>query len=107
MGDLRAIEEIIVNSVKTAAKLGMDLSRKQIMPRTQELCKRMGLGQSYTNFKASKDWFHGLMNRFLVIVLRKPETLSPIRTSMLNPEVVSNYFQALQDIISNISSIYI
>jgi len=96
----RAVEEIIVKSVKTAAKLGMGLSRKQIMRRTQVLCKRMGLGQSYANFKAGKDWFQGLMNRFPDIVLRKPEKLSSIRASMLNPEVVSNYCQALHNIIS-------
>jgi hypothetical protein len=96
----RNVEEVIVKSLKMAAKQGMGLSRKQIMRRTNVLCQRMNVRHSYKNFKAGKDWFNGLMHRFPDIVLRKPEKLSSIRASMMNPEIVSNYFRALQNIIT-------
>lgn len=52
---------------------------------------------SCKNIRAGKDL---LMHRFTDIILRKPEKLSSICAILMNPEVVSSYFRALQDTIT-------
>lgn len=93
----REVEETIVSSIKTASKLGVGLSRHQIMRRTRVLCQRLPVSPSYKNFKAGNDWLNGLMKRFPELTLRKPEKLSSVRARMMNEEVVSNYFAGLSD----------
>ena len=92
-----AIENKIVASVKMAAKMGVGLSRKQILTRTYILCKRIKMQTSYPNFKAGKDWWEGVKRRHPEITLRKPEKLSTVRARMLNPVVVENYFNGLEE----------
>ncbi|XP_052268856.1 jerky protein homolog-like isoform X1 [Dreissena polymorpha] len=94
------IEEKIVKSVKMAAKLGVGLSRKSILLRTNVLCRRIKLETSYTNFKAGKDWWEGVKRRHPELSIRKPEKLSAVRARMLNPVVVNNYFEDLNQIVN-------
>jgi hypothetical protein len=100
------IENKIVSSVKMAAKLGVGLSRKQILARTNVLCKRTKIQIAYPNFKAGKDWWDGLRRRHPEITIRKPEKLTSVRARMLNEVVVGNYFTDLEKIIneSNVSA---
>ena len=97
-----AVENKIVASVKMAAKMGVGLSRKQILTRTYILCKRIKMQTSYPNFKAGKDWWEGVKRRHPEITLRKPEKLSTVRARMLNPVVVENYFNDLERVISEL-----
>ena len=96
------IEKKIVESVKMAAKMGVGLSRKQILARTHILCKRIKIQTTYDNFKAGKDWWVGVKRRHPEITLRKPEKLSTVRARMLNPSVVDNYFKDLEKVISEL-----
>jgi hypothetical protein len=96
------IEETIVKTIKKASKLGVGLSQKQIMSRTNFLCQHMKVGGSYKNFKAGKRWFDGLMRRFPDVVLRKQEKLNSERMRMLNPGVVDNYFKFLGKLITDL-----
>lgn len=57
------IEDKIVASVKKAAKMGIGLSQRQILERTNTLCKRIKLQSSYPNFHAGKDWWQGVRRR--------------------------------------------
>jgi hypothetical protein len=66
------IEEKVVDAVKTAAKLGVDLSRKQIIARTNVLCMRIKLQTSYPNYRAGKDWWEGVKRRHPEITTRGP-----------------------------------
>lgn len=94
-----SVEKTIVSSIKMASKLGMGLSRKQIIRRTHTLCQRTSIDTTYRNFKAGKDWFEGLRRRHPELVLRKPEKLSSTRARMMNPEVVQSYFKDLSTIL--------
>ena len=96
------IEKKIVESVKMAAKMGVGLSRKQILARTHILCKQIKIQTTYDNFKAGKDWWVGVKRRHPEITLRKPKKLSTVRARMLNPSVVDNYFKDLEKVISEL-----
>ncbi|MES9884670.1 MAG: helix-turn-helix domain-containing protein [Sedimenticola sp.] len=93
------IENKLVETVKTAA----GLSRKQIIIRTNVLCKRIKITSSYTNFHAGKDWWEGVKRRHPDLVVRKPEKLTSLRARMLNGEVVSKYFEDLNAIIQDLN----
>lgn len=47
----REVENKIVDAVKMAARRGIGLTRKQILLRTNVLCKRTKVGSGYTTFK--------------------------------------------------------
>lgn len=94
------VESKIASSIKMAAKLGVGLSRRQILIRSNEVYKRMKKGTGYTNFHAGKDRFEGLKRRYPEPVLRKPEKLTSVRARMLNLEVLGKYFDELGKIIT-------
>lgn len=54
---------------------------------------------SFTNFKAGKNWWEGVKKRH-GLTLRQPERLTTSRCRMMKPEVVGNYFQALENTLS-------
>lgn len=93
------IENKIVSSVKMASKLGIGLSRKQVLQRANTLCKRMDIETTYSNFQAGKDWWEGVKKRHPELVIRKPEKLSTVRARMLNSEVINKYFDELEKVI--------
>lgn len=93
------IENKIVSSVKMASKLGIGLSRKQVLQRVNTLCKRMDIETTYSNFHAGKDWWEGVKKRHPELVIRKPEKLSTVRARMLNLEVINKYFDELENVI--------
>lgn len=96
------IEDKIVESVKKAAEMGVGLSRKQMLDRTNSLYKRLKLTTSYPKFHAGKDWWQGVRRRHPEITLRKPEKLSTVRARMLNQSVVDSYFDALEKIVAEL-----
>lgn len=98
----REIEEKIVHALKIAARRGIGLTRRQVLSRTNLLCKRMKIGSGYKKFKAGKDWFEGLKKRHAGIVIRKPEKLGTARARMMNREVIGRYFDDLQTLLEGL-----
>ena len=82
------LESKIVESIKMAARRGIGLTRKQILLRTNVLCKRSKIGSGYSNFVAGKDWWEGVKRRFPNLKIKKPERLTSTRARMMNREVV-------------------
>ena len=49
-----------------------------------------------------KDWFDGFMKRHPDLSIRKPEKLTTARARMLNPVVVTNYFNDLDALLDKL-----
>jgi len=79
------LETNIVSSIKMASSRGISLTRKQILSRTNVLCKRAKIGCGYGMFVAGKDWWKGVKRRQPDLIIRKPERLTITRARMVNP----------------------
>ncbi|XP_045210605.2 jerky protein homolog-like [Mercenaria mercenaria] len=99
----RDVERKIVDAVKMAARRGIGLTRKQVLARTNVLCRRMKIGSGYTNFTAGKDWWEGVKRRHPDVVIRKPEKLTSTRARMMNREVINSYFNDLGTIVEGLN----
>ncbi|MES9881787.1 MAG: helix-turn-helix domain-containing protein [Sedimenticola sp.] len=99
----KVLEAKMVESVKIAARRGIGLTRKQILVRTNVLCKRSKIGSGYPNFKAGKDWWEGVKRRHPDLTVRKPERLSSVRARMMNREVLNKYFDDLGRVVEELN----
>ncbi|KAH3876171.1 hypothetical protein DPMN_000038 [Dreissena polymorpha] len=85
-----------------ASRRGIGLTRKQILARTNVLCKRTKIGSGHRNFVAGKDWWEGVKRRNPDLTIRKPERLTSTRARVMNWEVVGRYFSDLATILEGL-----
>ncbi|XP_069108119.1 uncharacterized protein [Argopecten irradians] len=97
-----AIEDKIVNTVKAAAKQGMGISRRQLLARTGDLCRKYKV-TPFKNVTPSNQWWEGIKKRHPELSIRRPEKLSSSRARMLNPTVVEQYMTSLGDLITSLN----
>jgi ABC-type arginine transport system ATPase subunit len=90
----KSIEGKIVENVIEASRRGMGISRRQLLQRTAQLCKRMKVSV-FKNGAPGRGWWSGLKKRNPVIAIRKPEKLGNSRARMTNPTVVQNHMTDL------------
>lgn len=95
------IENKIVESVKEASRQGIGISRKQLLVRTGELCRKFKV-TPFKKLTPSKQWWEGLKKRHPELSIRRPEKLSSARASMLNPVVVQKYMDDLGNILQEL-----
>nr|XP_011443131.2 jerky protein homolog [Crassostrea gigas] len=97
------IENKIATALTEAARQGMGVSRRQLLRRVGALCKKMKvlLPSTAGNFPG-KDWFEGFKKRHPELSIRKAEKLSTTRARMVNPQVVKNYFDDLDNILTRL-----
>ncbi|KAK3108154.1 hypothetical protein FSP39_002119 [Pinctada imbricata] len=96
------MENKIVQTVKTAARQGMGITRRQLLQRTGVLCKRTKLN-AFKNGAPTKDWWQSLKKRHPELAVRKAEALGSSRASMMNPVIVEGHFDALEKELSSMN----
>ena len=97
------IEQKLVNAAKEAADIGLGVSRKQFFVKTGKVVKRLNLKTPFKKGIPGKDWFKGVKKRHPEIVIKKPQKLSVTRSKAMNPQVVSNYFDQLKDVMEKLN----
>ena len=77
------------------------MTRKDLMALAFEVAEENGLDHPFNREKrsAGKGWYYRFLKRFPDISLRQPEATSLSRASGFNRDVVSRYFDLLEDII--------
>lgn len=93
------VENKISNALIEAARQGVGVSRRQLLRRIGTLSKKLKL-QIQT---PGKDWFEGFKKRHPDITIRKAEKLTTTRARMLNPQVLNNYFNDLNALMTQLS----
>ncbi|XP_021339753.1 uncharacterized protein LOC110440970 [Mizuhopecten yessoensis] len=96
------IENKIVDTVKAAAKKGIGISRRQLLTRTGDLCRRYRV-TPFKNVAPSNQWWEGVKKRHPELSIRRPEKLAASRARMLNPTVVSKYMASLGELIASLN----
>ena len=90
-------EDELVSHILTMEERGFGLSITEICKLAYELAEKNNLAHPFNKEKkaAGYDWFEGFSQRHPCISVRKPESLSAARSTMLNENVVSTYFDKL------------
>lgn len=79
------------------------MSRRQLLRRVGALCKKMKvLLPSTAGTFPGKDRFAGFKKRHPELSIRKAVKLSTTRARMVNPQVVKNYFDYLDNIFTSL-----
>lgn len=96
------IEAKVVKSALEAADMGFGISRGMLKAKTGQLVNRLKLPTPFKNGVPGNMWWRGLKSRHPELVIRKPEKLSTVRSRMMNREVVSKYFSALDQLVTDL-----
>ncbi|CAG2230816.1 unnamed protein product [Mytilus edulis] len=90
-------EEALVGHILRMEERGFGLTITDVRKLAYEIAVRSGRKHCFNNDKKSAgyDWWQGFRDRHPCLSVRIPEGLSAARSSMLNPNVISAYFQKL------------
>ncbi|XP_076089673.1 uncharacterized protein LOC143060241 [Mytilus galloprovincialis] len=90
-------EEALVGHILRMEERGFGLTITDVRKLAYEIAVRSGRKHCFNNDKKSAgyDWWQGFRDRHPCLSVRIPEVLSAARSSMLNPNVISAYFQKL------------
>ena len=87
-------EEKLVTFLLRCASVGYPRSRKDVIAIVQRACFARGL-----NVNVTHGWWEAFCRRHPVISLRTTSGLSVARAKASNPEVISSYFDMLEDVL--------
>ena len=89
-----AEEAELVRFILKCALLGLSKSRPDVISMAQKVCDRKKLGVQVTH-----GWWDGFRKRHPELVLRVPAKLSLARAKATDPEVITNYFNMLEQVL--------
>ena len=94
-------EHKIANMAIDAANSGFGLTRLGIMKKAGEICRKVGVKTPFRQNIPGKDWWAGFKKRHPEVTLRKPESLSSLRSRAGNPVTVGKYYMELNKILKD------
>ncbi len=65
-----------------------------------QIARKLHLRTPFKKGRPGREWFQGLKRRHPEFVLRRPEPTSLVRLRAVNPVIINNYFQALDETLS-------
>ena len=96
-----AIEEELAKSINNAASKGFGITRLQLQTKVKILTQTLNLKTPFKNGIPGKDWLSAFQKRHGLSV-RKPQPLSGVRARVLNPAVVTAYFDDLKKVVAEL-----
>ena len=85
-------------------EVGFPLSKKIIQAYAYEYCKKNSIPNDFNDEKqlAGKYWFQGFMKRHPNLSVRTAQILNPARAQKINPAIVSDHFEKLDALLTEL-----
>lgn len=82
--------------------MGCGIPRGMLKAKTRQLVNRLKLSITFKDGAPGNMWWRGLKSRHPELVIRNPEKLSTVRSRMMNREVVSKFFSAFDQLVTDL-----
>ncbi|XP_059162948.1 uncharacterized protein LOC131946275 [Physella acuta] len=97
-----ALEKQIVSRVLDASKAGFPYTKRRLLAMVGNIARRLEIKTRFKNGVPGEGYWRKLKGRHPELTIRNPEALPQCRMTMLNSNVVKNYFEALGKLLDDL-----